>query len=567
MKKLFKLITLIVCVVIALFSFVACSDYGAPVDEANDPSYAVAPERMERILESFLTGHEDRTTFTEHEAVAAEYLQSVLTADYGYDDVEIVEFKTIEGELVNLKSQNVVATYRAANRDENTKNIVLGAYYDNRYSQAYANASTFRSEAALTNGTGVATLLGIASYLTMYEVELDFDVTIVFFGAGFITDAGAREFYNDYLTGELRARTVLMTEFQRIGGDHIYAYTDARDNKRESVLTDISKANGLDIYKVTSKSPQITSAYALDGIPYYQWAHSGMFTCFHDGGIPIINIVGASWDGMDLTDREGVEHDNVSFSGYDDLKTLAANYPDYGEKMAAAATLMIRAMESDEFLPALIDDRANFPDTIVLNKLWIWALIVFVVMAVVLIAVTFIAAHLAKKYPVVAPKPPRMKMAVFGMDYEDKNDADVFIDFKNTADQEIFPGIPNNDPKPRDVIDDIFPSIFGATVDRQATKQKPDDDDTVVVEKKDIEEVKEEPKTEPAPEANETAGEQAVAEEQPNPETDEPTAAPQKPITVEHKPIKRKTVSAGKSSSAGKKTAAKKDSGEDGESK
>ena len=61
-------------------------------------------------------------------------------------------------------------------------------------------------------------------------------------------------------------------------------------------------------------------------------------------------------------------------------------------------------------------------------------------------ATYLVNARLAKKYPIVAPQPKTVKMAVFGMDYEDKNSADIFVDVKRvSALDDIFPGIPNND--------------------------------------------------------------------------------------------------------------------------
>ena len=55
----------------------------------------------------------------------------------------------------------------------------------------------------------------------------------------------------------------------------------------------------------------------------------------------------------------------------------------------------------------------------VLNKDWIWYLVVLCSVLIGVSATYLVNARLAKKYPIVAPQPKTVKMAVFGMDYED----------------------------------------------------------------------------------------------------------------------------------------------------
>ena len=465
MKKFIRSISILLCLALSVFALAACSAPGAPDHSVKDPNYAISTERLETELAAFLNGRKDRTSFSQAEHAAALYLQERLI-EFGYGDAKLQDFFATENDVTKLNSQNVVACYNAVDRDADTKNVILGAYYDNRYSKAYNNAKEYKSEGALANGTGVAALLAIAEYLKEVKPALEYDVTIVFFGGSFLTDVGAQAFYKDGMTHAERKNTVLMVELQRIGCDHVYAFSDARETKRETFFDKIAAANKLDVYKPTQKAPLITNGTVYEGIPYFQWAHSGVFGAFFKAGIPTLNLIGANWETVNMTDRESSEYDNMSYTDKDDLATLKRRYPDYSKKMATAATLVIRSLESAEFLSVMKYDRANFPNTDVLTKSWIWYLVVLGFIALCAGALTLVCSKLTKKYPIERVQPKRVKMAVFGMEYEDADSSDIFIDVKDapTVD-DIFPGIPNNDERgPRDPFDDIFPDALGASV-------------------------------------------------------------------------------------------------------
>lgn len=460
MKKSFKILSIILCLAVAVSILVGCSDAGAPDHDVSDEYIAVSTETLQNRMHDFMSdGRGDRTTYTAAEKSAAEYLQALLTGECGYDtkDVEIQDFSVVENNKINVTSQNVVAYYRAQAESVDTKNVIIGAYYDNRYASAYNGAQALKSEGALSNATGVVTLLSVAEYLQTEKPLLDFNVSIVFFGASAVSTTGAQRYYNGMSVSE-RDNTVLMIELQRLGVDHVYAYSDSRATRREAFFDEIAVKNGLDIYSVTQKSPIMTNVYSLKGIPYYQWAQGGVFRPFFNTGIPTLNLIGANWETSDMTDTESAAHANISFTEADTLDALERMHPDYADKMAVAATLVIRSLESDEFLATMRYDRDHFPNTDVLQKDWIWYLVVVCVVSATAAIMVLVRMYLTKKHPVsLSVEPQRnIKMAVFGMEYEDKNSDDIFIDINNsrTYDDEIFPGIPNNDS-----IDDIMPHM------------------------------------------------------------------------------------------------------------
>lgn len=480
MKKLFRILSLILCAVVAAVTLSACSDYGAPDYKTSTPNYAVSQSDLESELGAFMSSNVDRTTYTDGESKAALYLSNRLI-EMGFTDVGLQEFSTSEAETNSgvVKSQNVVA--HIGSGKSTAKNVILGAYYDNRYKAPYNGAKSDGAEGVVSGGTSVATLLVIADYIAHHTqgiIDNDLQITVVFFGASYVADDGARA-YLDKMTEREYKRTVLMVELQRLGVDHVYAFSDARQTNRESFFDDIAKTNGLNIYKPTTKSPVITGLSALNGVPYYQWVHNGLFSRFFNAGIPTLNLVGANWETANLSDRESATRDNLAYTENDTLRNLKRYYPNYADKMATAATLVIRSVYSSDFTDAMLYDKENFPDTDTLSSAWIWCLVVLLVVLAVAGAMYAVGMRLKKKYPIAPIAQPQMKMAVFGMDYEDKNSGDIYIDIRDggSFDDDIFPGVQNNAHKAANPFDEIFMQYGKQGNDREGNNQNDNSDD------------------------------------------------------------------------------------------
>lgn len=573
MKKTAKILSVILCAVLAACLLTACSDAGKPSYDTSAPQYTISAAVLEQKLDAFLDGREDRTSYTDAEFNAATYLAAEL-ASYGYEpNVSLFNqlFTVNETNASNLKSQNIYAVYSSdAVTEQKPKNVIIGAYYDNRYTSPFTDTEKGTgSSGALSNGTGVATLLAIAEYLTENRPQFEFTVTLAFFGASSVSNVGVSQFYNK-MTPDQRDSTVLMIELQRLGVDHVYAYSDSRKTSREPYFDGVAKDKGLDVYKVTQKSPLMNSWVALRGIPYYQWAMSGNFTVFFNYNIPTLNIVGANWETIDMTDTESADHPNMELTSRDTLSNLKDMHPDYGQKMATAATLVIEGLKGEKFLETMKFDRANFPDTDILLSSWIWNLIVLGVILIAAGIMTAVNAHLAKKYPIVAPQPKKMKMAVFGMDYEDADSADIFIDIKK-PDQtdDIFPGIPNNDTRDNGGSSSLYPPFVPHSDDRAVSAGTRQDDGKA----------NEKQRSDDIEQAEKPAEESKVSDEHKEPDTSEnaeadaqkdnaedgesdgksSAAADDKPTQKASAP--RKTTAPRKSVSAGKAVGAKKSTG------
>ncbi len=562
MKKLISVISVIIAALMSAFALTACSSGAPKHDISADPSsLLITSQSLEAKLDDFISKHPDRTSFSQSERAAAEYINSLLV-DYGYSDAALQEFSVIGTKSSDEKvSQNVVAVYPAEERTDDTKNIIIGAIYDNTTSKIESKDNSTEGtggDGALMNGTGIATLLAIAEYLKSEKPSFDFDVTIAFFGASCLYDYGAETMFVKMSDAD-RARTVLAVELRRLGGEYVYAYSDARETRREGFFDRVAADKGLDIYKVTQKSPPFSTSNTLNGLPYYQWAHDGFFCQYFNRGIPTLNLVGANWEGLDLTNEEFVGSKPITYSSEDTLDNLKSRNPDYAVNMATAATLVIESMSDDAFIDTMVYDKVNFPDTEIFAVSWVWLLVVLGVIAIAYICMSLVVNRIGKKYPIAMPKPQKMKMAVFGMDYEDKDDDSVFVELRNGSSMldEIFPGIPNNEP--RDPVSPNFApppfTVFTTTSENGDGKREDADDAFKTDEQKstvDIFDCDVNPSEKTEPKNDEKADGQAPSDNEKN---DSVAASEEKSKAgVDTKP--RKTVSAGKSASARKSASA-----------
>lgn len=447
MKKIFKLFTVALCAVLAAIALASCGEAGAPTHDVSTEKYVVTSESCEKKLEDFVTNYADRTAASAGEELAAEYLQQQLV-ECGLTSPVVTSFEFTENSKKKT-SHNVSAVYT---EDGATDNVIIGAYYDNCYALIPSGSTEqVGAEGALANGSGVAAVLAIAEYLGGDHAPLGFNVTIAFFGSSAIGTTGANEFYKK-MDRSQRNNTVLMVELQRLGVDHVYAYCGAPSG-RETFFDRVASENGFDIYKTTQKSPHVLGMSMLDGVPYYQWAQTGLYGSFYNDGIPTLNLVGANWETIDLTDTESAFNSEIAFTSGDTLANLKRMYPDYGSKIALASSLVIRSLHDGEFLAVMKADKAAFDPNTALNKGWIWALVLLGVLIIAYIVMNFVVKRMGRKYPVPIPQPKKIKMAVFGVDYEDKDPNDIYIDINDpfandTTADEIFPGVPNNTKTP-----------------------------------------------------------------------------------------------------------------------
>lgn len=126
----------------------------------------------------------------------------------------------------NLQSQNIIYKVVGANSD---KKIVITTNYDNDFAgykgqnDQIIDYNEEYSEGINASAAGVAVLLTIADLVP--EGVLPFDIELVFFGASYRDNAGAK-YYTQTMTKEDREQTLLIIEVSKIAlGTNVYYYS------------------------------------------------------------------------------------------------------------------------------------------------------------------------------------------------------------------------------------------------------------------------------------------------------------------------------------------------------
>lgn len=397
-------------------------------------------EEMARELSEFMNDRTDRTPFSDGEKAAAEYIAARLGALDGFDTAteEVVYRPYSNDDTLIYKSQNVVSVRKSGK--ENAKAVIIGANYDNQYSSFSLPAASrytgpqvlleaTRSSGAYVNGTGTAALLALAEKIAERRTALDFDLYVVFFGCGELGNYGARSFVESYLTAAQYERTLLMINLQRLGGDNLYVYGDEVQTDHIDYIFDKAGQVDIEIDSVPNTLPRMPAEY-IDGLPFTHMGMLGASAEFANKGIPYSNIFGGTFDTFSLGLDETKGEKNVAYTENDNVDYLNSHMPSYSRKMADAANLVYGCLTSEDFVASIENTKSAARDYSIYTKIWIPSVIAIGVIILAALSLIPIARRFEKKYP---PKPPsvrKLKVAVFGMDYEDASSGDIFVDLR-----------------------------------------------------------------------------------------------------------------------------------------
>lgn len=486
MKK--RIIIVIAVLAVAAFSLLTGCSYDYSSAEIKT-SESFNPETFTAVLDDFVKNHPDRTSFSSAEKAAADYLDGKLVS-YGVDKTErqaLTYDYSYGGSIMSVaptlqqtfESQNVIGRINGKNAAPDAKKVVIGANYDNLYAYSglyegyyrvnnltYTGASGgMKAEAAL-GATGAATALVLAEKLVAYnnETGLDFNVEIVFFGAEQFGCRGSIE----YTSSARKNDAILYINLARIGGDNIYAYFDEVDTAHGELFTGTASALGYgEIISVPSSLQTTLAASSTSNkLPYTNYALMGSAGVFFGEGVKIAGFSTGVWDSFVLSDKESLSYNNISDTSSDTLKMLTDVCPHYATQMAVVGDTVFSSVTDSGLIASLGQDAYDYT--------WLTfplaaALTVIGLILVVAVVLVLFVKHFEKKYPYIAPKPKKVKMAVFGMDYENKDDADIFIDAKFEQ------GPLSHDKKPFDPFDDTPSPDIGADDPENESNDKKED--------------------------------------------------------------------------------------------
>lgn len=377
----------------------------------------------------------DRTPTSESERHAAELLYARyadteayphFTATPLYDTEFDVRVSTTE----TRKSQNVEIRFMPGG-EAHEKQVVIGTGYDNPFGTYNTVYDGQPSTGAFDNATGVATLMSCMDYVHANAealAALPFDLVFVFFGCSGYNSAGANAYVSKQMTAAQHLTTVLMVNVGKLGGERMYLYADEVSTAHETFLRDVASNEGLTYYSLPKNMPLIEGTY-IDNVYYTHFGMLGDHAAFTEWGIPTAYITSGYYGGFNLSDLEKSGEANLGGTERDTYENLRAERGAYAEQGSDTVTLLLRAATHTDFLSVMEKSKNEKTDyTFWTNPLWAYLIVLFIVIALCILLIVLVK-HFEKKYPFV-PIVRKMKIAVFGMEYENKTDGDIFVDIK-----------------------------------------------------------------------------------------------------------------------------------------
>ena len=438
---------------VAIFLFAACLLCGCGGKSTGgarpDTAPVVSAQEIDDNLRYFLgvsdqnpsgdIGNRAPTSDSERAAARRLYEKYADVTAYPHMYATNVDDTTFEIQSGNVTrtSQNVEVRFRCAASEqsaaaaETAKQVIVAAGYDNPYG-SYNDEYTAPTATGALAATGVATVMSMIDYCEReadaLRASLGFDIVFVFFGCANYNARGAEEYLAHTMTALQKQNTLLMVNLDKLGGDRMYLYADEVSTPHEKFLRKTANAQGVQAYALPDNLPIIEGMYRED-MYYTHFAMLGSHASFIDRGIPAAYLFGGYYGGFNLSDLERKGKANLIGTERDTYANVCAERASFGEQGSDAATLVFAALQADGFTAAMEKSRADAADySFWVNPLWAYLIVIFIIIALA-VALVIVVKRLEKKYP-FTPVVRRMKIAVFGMEYETPEESDVFVDIK-----------------------------------------------------------------------------------------------------------------------------------------
>lgn len=447
----------IIALVFAASMFLACSPFGVSGNPQTQRVYNTADNRaVETLTTETMTDSVklflginsvtpsgnlgSRAPFSASEKAAADFLLEYGNSFLAEDGAKIFNSELQNFSFDGKNSQNVVIT--KPSKQENAKQVILTSSYDNAFSLS-SDASLSKdipgsqSYGAMENATGVAVVMSLMDYYS--SVDMPFDLVFLFTGASTFNSVGSYRYVNSMTTTQ-KNNTLLMLNYRRFGGDNVYLYTDEVKTEHNKFIIDKSSALGTPL-KAVPKTIATLPAQYMDTLPYTNWPMIGEHAHFMAKGINVASMFSGNLNSINLSDIETTKSSNLGSTEKDTFSNLAIVRPDYAKQMEQAAKITIETLSDENFEKVMISSKANKPNYAWATNELVASFILLGVMVLLGVLLILLVVHFDKKYP-YKPIVKNLKVAVFGIDYETKNDDDIFIDLKK-----------NEPPKPNDPFD------------------------------------------------------------------------------------------------------------------
>lgn len=322
-----------------------------PTIETNDVS-----EKIEKYLTEFAIFN-NRIPGSEGEREAGEYILNTLSAIPNIvpakckglkdeDGIQNFTFSSIvDGK--NHTSQNIILSY--VSKQDNKKKIILGCSYDGL---AINNDGEVVGSEAINGSAGsVAVLMALAEYLS--NVELDFNIDFIFFGAGISDNAGAT-YYTNGVSKEDGENILLMMNMENIAvGRDLYFYVDEVKTELSNLAEELSVSKNLraELVDVSHLSKTMLSDTSDLGLTYSHIANSSNNEKFMKLGILSMNVFAGDYS-------SGLVFGKSEYAGKDVVVNTQNDNIDYISKTIGEREVADNLLKTFNFVSELISDSS-----------------------------------------------------------------------------------------------------------------------------------------------------------------------------------------------------------------
>lgn len=436
MKKFLAVLVILFILSSLCFSVVWAEEGGSSNITAQD---IISAEQIDKLTQDICEHIYDRTSFTEAIKVAVDQLSGKLPVIIENDDVEseVITFlnkddlniepqlfqekrNVIQGfryEEVVYESYNIIVTPKAI--DSSKKTILITTNFANHYAGIDGESGT-KAEGALYNAATTALCISLANYLcasAQAEANL-YNFAFVFFSGTDEGNYGSAAFAENYLRQEI----MLVINLERLGCGTTYYYTDEAATEHGDFVAEI--ASGYDMKEFPQAGRILLDVGTTNDLPYSHYAMRGDISTFLDRNMTCLELIGGDYSGLTVGDSEGGKM-YVTNTQLDTYKNLKSNYSDYADKLSKVGEFIIDLTAKNELADVCKGAATSYK---VFAKKWIAYVVCLGIIIILILVLILVTGKLEKKYPI--PKQPKIKIAVFGKEFEDFNRNEIVVDIK-----------------------------------------------------------------------------------------------------------------------------------------
>lgn len=333
MKKLKRILA---CVMLSLLMIPAFMNVGVRANAAQNQSNIFTKSTFGAEVNAILTENEflkfkERMPGSEGELKAAQYIINYLDLipaiskkndNHVKEGVQGFQFESTFDGLLKT-SQNIVYS---TNNKKFDKKVIIGCHYD-----AFAmeqNPETLEIEYVASesiNGSAgnVAFLLALAKNLEY--MTLDYNVEIVFFGAGESNNAGSK-IYSQGISSKEAENILCMINIDEIAyGKNLYFYSHEVKTKATEFVADVIKENKVDVDEIDVVNlNKLTMVQDELNLGYTHIALQSDNINFMKLGITTFNFFAGDYStGLVAGKSEFLDEDNITYTENDNLTYIA----------------------------------------------------------------------------------------------------------------------------------------------------------------------------------------------------------------------------------------------------